>query len=174
MDFLLTQGLFAVIASIIMVVVGKTFIKHLMDKPKAGNVIKQYQTPKKFTIYIPSVLVFIWVIVIGISIYQKEYTYMLLYIFWFVWTVEIYFKNRHGIKITENGILMYSAYITWDELTAITWEKNKRTINYYMKINYVKNVGIEKKYNRFFELSEENKIDFEKQIKPKLKKKNKK
>ncbi len=162
---------FALMLAVIIVIVGRSIFKFLKNKSKVGQVISQYKTPRKWDKYVLSVLLVVWVVVVAMSFIQKQYEYLWIYFFWFVWTGELAYRSNSGLKIAEKGIMIYPEVILWEEVTSVVWEQNKKNQNFFMQVRYSRDLGIEKKYTRYFELKEEDKKEIEKQIKGKYKKK---
>lgn len=154
---------FAVVAAIMIVIVGKTFIKHAMNKPKAGNLVFKAMHPRKILRMMTIILTGVWVFIIIMTLVQQQINqFLLLYIFWFIWTVDIALKNNHGFRVCENGIFLYQDLITWDEFTSAVWEKAKRGNDFFVKINFVRTKDIEKKYAKYVEISADDKLKVEK------------
>lgn len=155
--------IFALLAAIMIVLVGKTIMRQVKNKSKVGELLFRAPSPRKIMSKITIGLAVLWVFIIGTTIVQKQFNeYLLLYIFWLIWTADLAFKNNHGLRVCENGIFLYHDFITWDEFKSATWEKARRGENYFVKLDYTRNLGVEKKRVKYIEVGAEDKKSVEK------------
>ncbi|MCT4662604.1 MAG: hypothetical protein N4A40_12145 [Tissierellales bacterium] len=156
---------FAILAAIIIVTVGKNAIRYMMTRSKVGELLYKAKHPRKIMGIITVTLSVMWVFIFAMAIIQKQYNeYLLLYVFWFVWVVDLSFKNTHGLRICENGIQMYQDFISWEEFKSATWEKNRKGNHYFVRLEYIRDMGIEKKLAKYMEVGEEDKKEVEKYL----------